>query len=266
MPEKYTLYGGKVILEFDPKTHVYSVDNKQVFGVTNITNILNKPGLLYWGVNKAIDFLQANWKPGKAYDEVQIKNLLEEARKTHVQIKNGAADIGKMIHEWVSNYVKAIVKKETPSKRPINPEMRAAVEGFFKWAKKSQLKIIRSEQKVLSRKWKYAGTLDLEGIVEGKRTIIDLKTGNAFYPEAFLQASAYLKAREEETGKKYPGGVIIVRLSKKVEEAGKTIVEPFEVQKDENVEIHFKAFLNCLQLYRWIMQMRKQEIINKLNQ
>ena len=265
MVEKYSLYQGKVILEFDPKTHIYSVSGKQVFGVTNITGILNKPGLLYWGVNKAIEFLEANWKPGKVYDEVQIKNLLEEARKAHTQIKNAAADIGQMIHKWVSDYVKAISEKKTPPKRPINKEMKAAIDGFFKWAKKVGLKIMRSEKKVYHNKHRYAGTLDLEGLVEGKRTIIDIKTGNALYPEAFLQASAYLKAREQETGKKYPGGVIVVRLSKKVEEAGKTIIEPFEARKDDEVDIHFRAFLNCLQLYRWQAIMRKREQIKKLN-
>lgn len=263
--ETYLLYGGKVKLNFDPKTHIYSVDGKQIYGVTNITGILNKPGLLYWGVNKAIDFLQTNWKPGKSYDEVQIKSLLEEARKIHTQIKNQAADIGGMIHDWVASYVKAITEKKTLPKRPVNPEMKAAIDSFFKWAKKSGLKIMKSEQKVYHDKYGYAGTLDLEGIVEGKRTVIDIKTGNTLYPEAFLQASAYLKARERETGKKYPGGVIILRLSKKVEESGKTIIEPFEAKKDEDIETHFKAFLNCLQLYRWQMIMKKQEQIKKLN-
>jgi len=263
--ESYKLYGGKIQLDYDPKFHIYSVGGIRVYGVTNITGILNKPGLLYWGVNKAVEFLGANWQPGKVYDEVQIKNLLEEARKAHTQIKNEAADIGSMIHQWVSDYVKAISEKKTPPKRPINKEMKAAIDGFFKWAKKSQLKIMRSEQKLYHDKWGYAGTLDLEGIVEGKRTVIDLKTGNRLYPEAFLQAAAYLKAREQETGKKYPGGVIIVRLSKKVEEAGKVIIEPFEVKKDEEVELHFKAFLNCLQIYKWQMAMRKREQLNKLN-
>ena len=265
MIEKYLLYDGKIELSFNKSSHIYSVNGKQVFGVTSITNILSKPALLYWGVNKTVEFLGANWQPGKVYDEVQIKNLLEEARKAHTQIKNEAADIGSMIHQWVSDYVKAISEKKTPPKRPINKEMKAAIDGFFKWAKKSQLKIIKSEQKLYHDKWGYAGTLDLEGIVEGKRTVIDLKTGNRLYPEAFLQAAAYLKAREQETGKKYPGGVIIVRLSKKVEEAGKVIIEPFEVEKDEEVELHFKAFLNCLSLYRWQAIMRKREQIKKLN-
>ena len=38
-----------------------------------------------------------------------------------------------------------------------------------------------------------------------------------------------------------------------------------KVKKDEEVELHFKAFLNCLQIYKWQMAMRKREQLNKLN-
>ena len=262
MVEKYQLYDGKVTLEFDPQKHIYSVNGKQVFGVTSISGILDKPGLKYWAVNQAIDFLLANIEPGKALDEIEIKNLLENARIAHTQTKNKAADIGTLVHSWVSSYISAITKKETPPKRPVNKEMKNAIEGFFKWAKESKLKIIKSEQKIYHMKYRYAGTLDLEGIVDGKRTVIDIKTGGTLYPEAFLQASAYLKAREQETGKTYPGGVIILRLSKEDKEKK---IAAFEVKKDEDVDTHFKCFLYCLGIYRWQVEMRKQSIINNLN-
>ena len=262
MTEKYQLYQGKIILEFESRKHIYSVNGGQVYGVTTITGVLNKPALLYWGVNQAVDFIQVNLRPGVALDEVQIKNLLEGARTAHTQTKNKAADVGTLIHDWVRGYVSAIAQKKTPPKRPVNKEMKNAIDGFFKWAKENKLVIARSEQKIYHNKWGYAGTLDLEGMVNGKRTVIDLKTGNALYPEAFLQASAYLKAREQETGKKYPGGVIIVRLSKENPEKH---IDAFETKKDENVETHFKCFLNCLQIYKWQQSMRKQQIINNLN-
>lgn len=257
MRENYKLYGNKVVLEFDSQKHIYSINGRQVWGVTNITGVLNKPAIVYWAVNQAIEYIQANLEPGKSLDEVQIKNLLQEAKYAHTQAKNKAADIGTMIHNWVAGYISAIAKKEKPPKRPVNREMKNAIDGFFEWAKKNKLAVIRSEQKVYSRKWRYAGTLDLEGMVNGKRTIIDLKTGNALYPESFLQASSYLKAREEETGKKFPGGVIILRLSKEDKERQ---ISAFEVRKDENVEQHFKCFLNCLQIYRWQMMERKKEL------
>ena len=262
MLEKYQLYGGKVILEFDSQKHAYSVNGKPVYGTTNITGVLDKPAIIYWAVNQAVEFLKVNLQPGKALDEIQIKNLLEGARAAHRQTKDKAADIGTLIHEFIGNYIKALIEKKTPPKRPVNKEMKNAVDGFFKWVKENKVAVIKSEQKVYHSKYKYAGTLDLECMVNGKRTIVDIKTGNALYPEAFLQAAAYLKAREQEIGKKYPGGVIIVRLSKEDPERH---ISAFEVKKDEDVETHFRCFLYCLGIYRWQVEMKKQNLINNLN-
>ena len=264
--EKYLLYGGKIILEFDPQYHAYSVKGKPVYGVTSISGILAKPGLMYWAVDQAIDYIQANIEPGVALDEIQIKNLLEKARTAHTETRDKAADIGTLIHDWVASYIKALVAKQKPPKKPVNKEMRSAIDGFFKWAKVNKLVVIKSEQKIYHDKYGYAGTLDLEAMVNGKRTIIDIKTGSKLYPEAFLQASAYLKAREQEIGKSFPGGVIILRLSKEVtDEQKRVIIAPFEEKKDEDVETHFKAFLHCLAIYRWIVAMKKQEAISKIN-
>jgi len=266
MIEKYSLYGGKVILEFEPQCHAYSVGGKPVYGVTSISGILAKPGLLYWAVGEAIKVLEANLEPGVALDEIQIKELLDKARSAHTETKDKAADIGTLIHDWVANYIKALVAKEKTPKKPVNKEMKSAIDGFFKWAKENKLVVIKSEQKIYHDKYGYAGTLDIEALVNGKRTIIDIKTGSRLYPESFLQASAYLKAREQETGKKFPGGVLILRLSKEVtDEKKRIVIAPFEVKQDEDVETHFKTFLHCLAIYRWIVSMKKQEAINKLN-
>ncbi len=260
--EEYKLYKNRVILKFDSKSHIYSVKGKQVFGTTSIIGVLDKPALKYWAVNMAIGSLEKGLEPGVALDEIQIKQLLEEARRAHTITKNKSADIGTMIHKWVENYIEARVAKKQIPKRPVNAEMKNAIEGFFNWAKENKVQIVASEQKVYHTRYKYAGTLDLEAIVNGKRTIVDLKTSNAIYPEMFLQAAAYLKAREQETGKKYPGGVMILRLSKENKEKK---IEAFEAVKDTKVDEHFRCFLYCLGIYRWKMAMKKENIINKAN-
>ena len=231
-----------------------------MYGVTSIINVLDKPAILYWAVNQAVDFLGTNWVAGKEYDEVEIKTLLEDARKAHTIKKDKAADIGTIGHSWIEKYAKARIEKKTPPKRPVNKELKKGIDGFFKWAKENKVQLIASEQRIYHDKWKYAGTLDIEAMVGGKRTVIDVKFSKAIYPEMFLQASAYLKAREKETGNKYPGGVIILRLSKELSE-----LEAFEAVKDDDVETHFKCFLNCLSIYRWKQMVRKQNILNRAN-
>lgn len=260
--KNYKLYDGKITLSFDdrPRKHIYYVNDKVVYGTTSICGVLDKPAIKYWAVNMAIESLQANLTAGKALDEVEIKTLLENARKAHTQRKDRAADIGTIGHQWLEDYVKARLAKKTPPKRPVNKELKKGIAGFFKWAKENKVKLIASEQKIYSKKWKFAGTFDLEAMVNGKRTIIDFKFSKAIYPEYFLQSSAYLKAKQEETGKEYPGGVIILRLSKNLEDT-----ESFEAVKDTNVETHFKCFLNCLQIFKWKQMVKKQAIINRAN-
>ncbi len=258
--ENFKLYNGEVILQYEPQRHIYSVKDKIVYGTTSIIGILDKPALMYWAVNQAVEFLQENLKPGKALDEVEIKTLLDTAKFAHRAKKDKSADIGTMIHEWLEKYVLARINKQPLPEKPINKEMRSAIDGFFTWAKENKVALIASEQKIYSKKYRYAGTLDLEAMVNGKRTIVDFKTSNAIYPEMFLQATAYLMAREEETGRKYNGGVIILRLSK---ENPKKKIVAFEAQKinSDKVAEYKKVFLSCLNVYRWKMALKKEELL-----
>lgn len=258
--ENYKLYDGKINLEFNSRYHTYTVNEKVVYGTTSIINVLSKPALMFWAVNQSIDFMRTNLRPGKSLDEIQIKDLLENAKRAHTIKKNRSADTGTMIHEWVEKFLKAGLTGKPLPKKPVNKEMKNAIDGFIKWIKENDVKFLASEQKIYSKKYRYAGTLDIEALVNGKRTIIDIKTSKAIYPEMLLQASAYLKAREEETGKKYDGGVIILRLSK--EDKGKEI-KSFEVVKDNKVDQHFKCFLACLIIYTWRMAVKREEIAKK---
>jgi hypothetical protein len=103
---KYRLYNGKVELEFDEKKHKYSVDGVQVPSVTTILSVLNKPALMYWSVNEAVGYLKNNWKPGREYDELEIADILEDARKQHTRTKERAATKGSLVHEWIHQYIK----------------------------------------------------------------------------------------------------------------------------------------------------------------
>ena len=74
---------------------------------------------------------------------------------------------------------------------------------FLDWWEQQEYKPIHIEKKLYSKKHNYAGTLDL--IVKDKEknlVLIDIKTSNFISFGYVLQANAYQKAYEEETGKK----------------------------------------------------------------
>ena len=237
MVEKYLLYDGKVELSFDPDKHIYQVNGKIVDGVTSIIQIVDKSGpLMYWAVGQAMDYLRNNLKPGKALDEIEIREILEEASKQHRLSKTRAGNVGDLTHE----YIEKAMKGEKP-KMPVNKQIRNGIKAFVKWAKENNFKPKLVEKKVYSKRFRYAGTMDIEGLVNGKLAIIDIKTSNRIYDEMRYQVVAYQNAREEETGKKYEERWII-RLGKEDGE--------FEAVRLDDYEKDFKAFLAALILYR----------------
>ena len=244
--EKYKLYGNKIELLFDSSRHIYIVNGKRVWGVTSIINVLDKPALKYWAVNKAIEVLEKRLLPGQKYDELEIKYMLEDAKKAHTKRLKIAGDIGSATHEWIEQYITAGVNKKPLPRLPVNKEMRNCLKNFFDWVKKNKVKFTASEQKCYSKKYGYAGTFDAEAIIDKKKVIVDFKTGKAIYPEMILQATSYLMAKEEETKEKYNGGIIILRLSKD----GNSF-ETKQIPRKDLANDFFKIFLACLEIYKW---------------
>src|SRR5690606_23091893 len=72
--------------------------------------------------------------------------------------------------------------------------------GFLRWMQDSHPTIIEHERTVVSKKYGYAGTLDMLVTLNGngQKIVVDVKTGKDIYSEAFLQLSAYRQALKEE--------------------------------------------------------------------
>lgn len=258
--ETYKLYNGQIELKFDNTSHMYTVNDKVVYGVTSAVGVLNKPALLYWAVNMAVEYLDANLTPGMVIDEVNKTTLLSEAKKAHRNILSTAADIGTAVHEYLEQYIKAGVNKQPLPAMPVNPQIRKGVEALLAWTKKNKVKFISSERKVYSKKYQYAGTLDAEIQVNGGELgLIDFKTSSGIYSEMLIQTAAYAKALEEEAGKKYKH-IWILRMPKDGSMFGSA--------KNEHVDLYFKSFLGCLDNYRrvmWEKANKIQELKVKLN-
>jgi translation initiation factor 2B subunit (eIF-2B alpha/beta/delta family) len=113
---------------------------------------------------------------------------------------------------------------------------------------------LRTERKIYSRKYQYAGTLDglatvdscqdvacCGRIYQDELSLIDWKSSNHLRTEYLYQTAAYQQAEQEEFGCDIKARWIL-RLGK---EDGK-----FEAWYEQNFEQDFEAFLGCLNLYR----------------
>jgi hypothetical protein len=282
MEELFTLYRGEIVLKavFNNDKHEYWVKNagtddpfKLVPGPTTALGVLDKPFLVPWASKEAVKemgwYEKEVWTPDgyvPVPEEEQARGLerlisiknrigtmdydeyweaLKQAKGAHTRRKEGAADAGTMVHLFVEQFIKG----QNPA-MPTLPLVRNGVEAWLRWLDKAgEVKFTLSEEKIYSRKHRYAGTLDFACTINGIPTMGDLKTSNTFDPKMFWQVSAYQFARQEEYPDEEYEQQVIVRCGK---DGTLEVVTSRDYKKD------IKAFLAC-----WVLWKRQNELKKK---
>lgn len=212
---KYKLYNGEIELDFNEEKHLYTVNGKKVDGTTGVLNVISKPALMYWAVNMSVEFFQTAIKPGVVYDEVQLKAMADGMKTAHRKRSTDAADIGKMVHDWIKSYLEG--KKPA---MPVNEQILNAVKTFLAWEKEYNVKFLHSEKILYSKKYNYAGTLDFIAEMDtpdhdGRIKVLgDFKTSSGIWDEYWFQTAAYQQAYLEEFPEEFIAGQTIVRIGK----------------------------------------------------
>lgn len=221
---------------FDEKNHRYTLDDKPLTGVTTILGVIAKPALIQWSANQSCQYVKEHLKNLEDLDKV-----LAEAKNAHRKKKEKAGDLGTLAHEWIEAHIKG--------QNPPDPEpnVKKMTDNFLKWESEVKPKYLESELRVYSRKYWYAGTLDLMLEIDGEVYLGDIKTSSGIYNEHFWQTSAYQIAVQEMG--KYPEikGHIIINLKK---DGRMDIKKSYEYPEDR------KAFLGALAIYRRINQLK----------
>jgi len=250
--ETYQLYNGEVTLRFNPGRHTYYVNGEWVPGVTGAVGVIDRSApLMWWAVNQSLAYLRGVIKPGVRYDEVALEHLFREAKTAHRRKSEESVKIGEVVHQWIEAKIKG-----RNSSLPFNEQARKGCQAFARWARENRVQFVRSEAKIYSKKYHYAGTLDVEALVNGKLSIIDVKVSNGIYLGMQLQMAAYLQARTEESGNHYPGGRYIIRVDKQTG-------EPEAAHLAAELETDFEAFLGALALYRRVREDRNGNGFNR---
>ena len=172
-------------------TDGYRIDGERVPGVTTIISRF-KPsgGLIHWA-----------WQQGKD-------------GKDYRETRDAAANAGTIAHDMVE----ADIYGAPFAASQYKPELIAKAEGAFKayqeWKQQTELQIAEAELSLLSRKFRYGGTIDAL-FVRGSLALGDWKTSNAVYADYLIQLGAYAILWEEN----YPerpisGGFHLLRFSK----------------------------------------------------
>jgi len=107
------------------------------------------------------------------------------------------ARIGSLAHYLVE----CELRGAEPDLRDYTPaQVEAAnrsVASWRAWRKGRELRPLLVEESLVSEKYLFGGTLDLYAVIDGRRSLVDLKTSKAIYPEYVVQLAAYRRLLEE---------------------------------------------------------------------
>ncbi len=106
-------------------------------------------------------------------------------------MKNKSAEEGTLLHETVE----AFLKGEEPE---IPESIRPVVEAFLDFKKQNEIIPHKIEERIISKKHHYAGTMDCLAELNGQLGVLDIKTSYAIYRDYGIQTSAYVEALEED--------------------------------------------------------------------
>lgn len=191
-------------LIFDASTHTYSVDGKIV---PSVTQIIQAEGI---------------------YDMSNIpKERLETAWK-----------LGTAVHLATEYEDKGILDPES-----IDPVVLPYLEQWRKFKADFDFELLSSEQKLYSKKYGYAGTLDrtccLRMARTSRRCVIDIKTGLKT-DVCGIQLSAYLKLLEEHAGWNKRDCMVAVFITP----------DKYEMKVFSGAQ-YFSLFISAMNLYKY---------------
>jgi hypothetical protein len=187
-------------LVFSERAHTYSLDGQRVPSVSAIKGVLDKPGLMRWAANAT-----ASWAAAHAAELAQMgdESWRANAARASDQVRDTAATAGKQVHAIAERLVWGEpVPPEDPDGVPWTDDVRRMGEHLARFMDAWQVTPRLAEAMVFNEDHRYAGTLDLHGVLgDGNRWLIDYKTGaSGPWQEVALQLCGYKQATHVSIG------------------------------------------------------------------
>jgi hypothetical protein len=153
-----------VKIEFNEQEHSYTLDGNPVMSVTQI-----------------------------------MDGLLTDYSSVPKQYLEKAAARGTAVHRAAELWL-----QDDLDEASMHPEVAPFFYQFIKWMRESKFELWHSEVRVGSKKFGYAGTMDLAGRLPVFRcnAIVDIKTTYVLMPSVGPQTAAYEQGYKETTGSK----------------------------------------------------------------
>ena len=149
-------------------------DGTIVPGVTTIVGLLNKPHLVAWANRMGLQGIDTT-----AYTAA-------------------AAGAGTCAHEMIQAMVGG---PEVDFSKYTGEEIEAAqnaADKFREWLQNHDMQTHLIEEQLVSERHRVGGTIDWYGELDGKMTLVDIKTSGNVYAEHVIQVAAYAQILKDE--------------------------------------------------------------------
>lgn len=174
-----------------PKEGYYAKDGKRVPGTTTIISRWKESGgLIQWAYKCGLDGLDIN------------------------KVRDNAADAGTCTHDMIDAHLHGRTFDAAKWPRPIIDKANHAFLGYLEWADQSKLKLVASEEQLVSEKYRFGGCFDAV-LSAGTLRLLDYKTSTGIYQDYLIQvAGAYSLLWAEHHPDQPLHGMDLLRISK----------------------------------------------------
>ena len=173
---------------------------------------------------------------------VKWANKLGKEGKDVEEYTKQKARLGTLIHNIIQSH---LLQRELDISAYSDDELSCGDKAYFRyleWEKQHTIEEVEIEKELVSELYKYGGYLDLYCKLDGKYTVIDIKTSKNISIDQEIQVSSYAQLLMENN---LPiDKIMILNLGK--EDNSKLQVK--EISKSDMVK-YFKMFIKLLDVY-----------------
>lgn len=229
------------------RLYTHPTTGQEVPSVTTILGVLDKPALPRWAALEVATYAIEN---RESWQGLPARDALELLKKAPWAKSKSAADAGTDAHA----YCEAILRGEAveaPTDTTFAPLYGDALKNVRELIDHVKPTVIAVEATAWSHTHGYAGTFDGLHLIDGKLTLVDLKTSKDVYPDYALQLAAYRYATHIllPDGTEVPMPAIDRCQVWHAPKEGKWAVVDVRAEHDE-----FAAFTAALDIWKWKTQ------------